>query len=59
MNLLKVPGAMLSLGCAFLSTGAKAVWGLLQPPFRELGLKAKMVRKNFRNWNTVVTNYSQ
>ena len=28
----KVPGAILPLGCAFLSTGAKTVWGLLQPP---------------------------
>ena len=35
---LKVPGAILSLGCVFLSTGAKTIWGFLQPPFRELGL---------------------
>ena len=35
---LKVLGAILPLGCTFLSTGAKTVWGLLQPPLRELGL---------------------
>ena len=29
---LKVPGAILSLGCAFLSTGAKTVWGLFAIP---------------------------
>ena len=35
---LKVPGAILPIGCAILSTRAKTVWGLLQPPFGELGL---------------------
>ena len=35
---LKVPGAILPLGCAILSTRAKTVWGLLQLPFGEVGL---------------------
>ena len=35
---LKVPGAILSLGCAFLGTGVKTVWAT---PFGELGLMAK------------------
>ena len=34
---VKVCGAFLSIGCVFSSTGAKTVWGLLQP-FGELGL---------------------
>ena len=38
---LKVPGAILPLGCAILSTRAKTVRVLLQPPLGELGLKAK------------------
>ena len=29
---LKVPGAVLLLGHAFLSTGAKTDWGLQHPP---------------------------
>ena len=36
---LKVPGAILSLGCAILSTRAITVRGLVQPPLGELGLK--------------------
>ena len=43
---LKVPGAILPLCCAFLSTGAKTVWGLLLPPSGELGLSPLDV-----NWN--------
>ena len=35
---LKVPGAILPLGCAILSTRAKTFGGLLQPPLGELGL---------------------
>ena len=35
---LKVPGAILPLGCAILSTRAKTVRGLVQPPLGELGL---------------------
>ena len=36
---LKVPGAILPLGCAILSTRAKTVGGgLVQPPLGELGL---------------------
>ena len=35
---LKVPGAILPLGCAILSTRAITVWGLVQPPLGELGL---------------------
>ena len=35
---LKVPGAILPLDCAILSTRAKTVRGLLQPPLGELGL---------------------
>ena len=31
---LKVPGAILPLGCAILSTRAKTVRGLVQPPLR-------------------------
>ena len=33
---LKVPGAILPLGCAFLSTGAKTVGWVVATPFREL-----------------------
>ena len=36
---LKVPGAILPLGCAILSTRAKTIRGLVQPPLGELGLK--------------------
>ena len=36
---LKVPGAILPFGCAFLSTGAKNAWGVVATPFGELGLK--------------------
>ena len=36
---LKVPGAILPLGCAILSTRAKPLEGLVQPPLGELGLK--------------------
>ena len=35
---LKVPGAILPLDSAILSTRAKTVRGLLQPPLGELGL---------------------
>ena len=35
---LKVSGAILPLGCAILSTRAKLLRGLLQPPLGELGL---------------------
>ena len=36
---VQVPGTILPLGCAFLNTGAKSVWGFLQPsPLGELGL---------------------
>ena len=35
---LKVPGAILPLGCAILSTRTKTVRGWLQPPLGELGL---------------------
>ena len=35
---LKVPGAILPLGCTILSTRAKTVGGLVQPPLGELGL---------------------
>ena len=39
---LKVPGAILPLGCAILSTRAITVrgGGLVQPPLGELGLKS-------------------
>ena len=41
--LYMLPGAILSLGCALLSTGAKTVGGgLLQPLLEELGLKLYM-----------------
>ena len=43
---LKVPGAILSLGCAFLSTGAKIVQGLLQRPFGKLGFLKNLFTKN-------------
>ena len=35
---LKVPGTILPLGCAILSTRVKTVRGLVQPPLGELGL---------------------
>ena len=38
---LKVPGAILPLGCAILSTRAKTVRGLIQLPLGELGLKTQ------------------
>ena len=37
---LKVPGAILPLSCAILSTRAKLLGGLLQPPLGELGLNS-------------------
>ena len=40
---LKVPGAILPLGYAILSTRAKTVWGLLQPPFGELSFILKSI----------------
>ena len=36
---LKVPGATLPLGCAILSTRARTVRGVVQPPLGELGLR--------------------
>ena len=39
---LKVPGAILPLGCAILSTRANTVRGLVQPSLGELGLKDKL-----------------
>ena len=39
---LKVPGAILPLGCAILSTRAKTIGGLLQPPLGELVLNQKI-----------------
>ena len=44
---LKVPGALLPLGCAILSTRAKTVRGLLQPPLGELGLKYLSVNLDY------------
>ena len=35
---LKVPGAILPLGCAILSTRAKTVRGVVATPLGELGL---------------------
>ena len=37
---LKVPGAILPLGWAILSTRAKTVWGVVATPFGELGLNS-------------------
>ena len=42
---LKVPRAILPLGCAILSTRAKTVRGLVQPPLGELGLTAHIWRE--------------
>ena len=36
---LKVPGAILPFGCAILSTRAKTVRGLVQPPLRRTRVK--------------------
>ena len=43
---LEIPGTILPICCAFLSTGAKTVWRVdCNPrPFGELGLKVKFVR---------------
>ena len=41
---LKVPGAILPLGYAILSTRAKTLGGLLQPPLGELGLMYNISR---------------
>ena len=38
---LKVPGTILPLGCAILSTRAKTVRGLVQPPLGELNIQEK------------------
>ena len=38
---LKVPGAILPLGCAILSTRAKTVRGVGTTPLGELGLNGK------------------
>ena len=38
---LKVPGAILPLGCAILSTRAKTVRGVGTTPLGELGLRKK------------------
>ena len=40
---LKVPGAILPLGWAILSTRAKTVGGLVQPPLGELGLIGEII----------------
>ena len=39
---LKVPGAILPLGCAILSTRAKTVRGIGTPPLGELGLNSNL-----------------
>ena len=44
---LKVPGAILPLGCAILSTRAITVGGLVQPPLGELGLILIMIIEGF------------
>ena len=40
---LKVPGTILPLGCAILSTRAKPVGGLVQPPLRRTRVKYRLV----------------
>ena len=40
---LKVPGAILPLGCAILSTRAKTVRGVGTTPLGELGLKFDLI----------------
>ena len=40
---LKVTGAILPLGCAILSTRAKTVRGVVQPPLGELGLTVRFI----------------
>ena len=45
---LKVPLAMLSLGCVFLSTGAKTVLGVVATPLRRTRIKLNCEIKNER-----------
>ena len=40
---LKVPGAILPLGCAILSNRAKTVRGVVQPSLGELGLISNLL----------------
>ena len=42
---LKVSGAILSIGCAFLSTGGENCLGVVANPFGELGLKNTLKKK--------------
>ena len=46
---LKIPRANFSFCCAFLSTRAKTVWGVVAtpPPFGELGLMILYIRFNY------------
>ena len=45
---LKVPGAIWSLGCPFLSTGAKNVWGVVATPLRRTRVKEGWNRQKIR-----------
>ena len=58
---LKVPGAILPLCYAILSTRAKTVRGLLQPPLGELGLNQKRLQKKadktYKNRYTCITGF--
>ena len=53
---LKVPGAILSLGCTILSTRAKTFEGLLQPLLGELGLNpllGHITKEKKESWDFV------
>ena len=52
---LKVPGAILPLGCAILSTRAKPLGGWYNPPLGELGL---IIRKSYKSFSPIKTHHT-
>ena len=55
---LKVPGAILPLGCAILSTRAKTVRGVGTTPLGELGLKLNPKKNILYNLLCTCCNYT-
>ena len=53
---LKVPGAILPLGCAILSTRAKTVRGLVQPPLRRTRVKVRTWKCRFSAAHHILLN---
>ena len=47
---LKVPGAILPLGCGILSTRAKTVWGVVATPIQRTRVKISKWTPEIKVW---------